>query len=168
MSITIIESCIGNCGREGPVVRRHPGVEGFLCDDCRSFVTIRLIIPSAPVAALSANNRRRGNVWEQRKATAEALEFAQWTIREQYDGPVLPGPFALSLRILWPSGRKGRLPDVDQLGSFCKPVIDALQGIVLADDRQVQRVTFSQERLDKAATQTHYPNGAIVMDLEVM
>lgn len=31
-----IESCIGGCGAEGPVVPRHPAVEGYLCDECRA------------------------------------------------------------------------------------------------------------------------------------
>ncbi len=35
MTRVVIEPCIGGCGKQGPVIPRHPAVEGYLCDACR-------------------------------------------------------------------------------------------------------------------------------------
>ena len=126
--------------------------------------TYRIILSGAPPACLSANNRRKGNVWQQRAATEAEKEAAQWQICEQWPHGLMDQPIDLSVVIGWPKGRKGRLPDVDQLGSFVKPLIDALEGLVIVNDNQIQRVTFQQVRLD-AAGAVHYPDGVVMLDL---
>ena len=31
----VIESCVGECGKTGPVRPGHPALEGYLCPECR-------------------------------------------------------------------------------------------------------------------------------------
>lgn len=131
-------------------------------------MTSRIIIPYAPPAALSVNNRRRGNVWAQRAATEQVLWHALPAVREQWPGDMLTGPLSLTVTVLWPCGRKGKLPDTDTLGSFTKPYVDALEHVAIDNDSQIERVTFTQQRLDRSTTETRYPDGAVVLDLEVL
>ena len=124
----------------------------------------RIILAGAPPASLSANARRRSNYWEQREATRTALEAAQWQIRQQWAHGLMDTAMSLHVLIGWPRGKKGTLPDCNQLASYVKPHIDALEGLVLVNDAQIQQATFEQTRLDAAAA-VHYPDGVVMLDL---
>ncbi len=128
-------------------------------------MTDRLIIPGVPSPALSSNSRSRGNKWTEREATASERAFAAVHARELWIGrPMLTGPLEAVVTLWWPSGR--RRYDVDSLASLCKPYLDGLQGIVMENDSQIQRITYQQGRLDMVG-KIDTPQGRTVIDFRV-
>jgi Holliday junction resolvase RusA-like endonuclease len=124
-----------------------------------------LTIRQAPDVRLSANARRRGNYWEQRAVTSVEKAGAIYELNDQWPSDPLDGDLSLLVRIIWPRGKGGRLPDVDQLGSYVKPHIDALEGLVVHNDDQFRRVAFEQQRADDI-TARYYPAGCVQFVIE--
>ena len=123
--------------------------------------TVTVIVPMAPPAALSPNNRRRGNVWAQREAT-DTLRQAAWAaatkrINFEINAPLfhrwLPGDsphstFVIHEHVIWPKS-KGVLPDPDALPTYCKAALDGIvdAGIIPSDSaKHVVSVTATQEK----------------------
>lgn len=42
--------------------------------------------------------------------------------------------------------------------------VSALEGSLFVNDDQIQRVSYEQTRLDRATTDSLYPDGAVILD----
>jgi Holliday junction resolvase RusA-like endonuclease len=124
-----------------------------------------LTIRQAPDVRLSANARRRGKYWEQHKATDSDKTAAGYEIAAQWPSAPLDGDLSLLVRVIWPKGKRGTLPDTDGLGSYTKGFLDSLNGVVVHDDKQFRRVAFEQQRAD-AVTARYYPQGCVQFVIE--
>lgn len=95
------------------------------------------------------------------EATRYCRDEAGWEARSQWFGAPLVQPVDVIVYVIWPLanslGAERALPDVDGLGSYCKPYMDGLNKIVWKDDRQVQRIMFEQEIVNDDA----WRNGAV-------
>ncbi len=125
----------------------------------------RLVLAMALYPALSPN--ARGHWSKRHKHGRTTRELAGWLAREQRPPHPLTGPLAVTVTIQW-AGRRGRLPDADNALASTKAVLDALTDAqVWIDDRQIERLTVQQERLD-AVGRAQYPSGCLVIDVEAL
>jgi Holliday junction resolvase RusA-like endonuclease len=125
-----------------------------------------LTIRQAPDARLSANKRsKRGGYYGREDATKTQRKDAGYEFQDQWIADPLSGELSLLVRVIWPRGKRGKLPDVDGLGSYVKPLLDAMQGIVVVNDDQFRRVAFEQQRAD-AVTARYYPQGCVQFVIE--
>ena len=125
-------------------------------------VAHRLILSGVPDRKLSPNNRRRMHWASEARLTSQVRDEFGWLLRDHYQGEITASPVQLTVSVIWPRGT--RLGDVDALAAMCKPVLDALQGVVYVDDKQVTSVRYSQARDDTGT----WPDGCTVIDVEVV
>jgi hypothetical protein len=111
-----------------------------------------IVVPMAPASCLSPNGRRRGNVWEQRRATSELREAAWAAVRTDRSWTHFDhGPYSIHEHIVWPKSRK--LVDPDGLTSMCKAAVDGIvdSGLLPGDSaKHIAHISASQERGDDA------------------
>lgn len=123
----------------------------------------RVVIPGVPDPELSPNARVDRRV--RARKVKQWRETAGWAAKAAAPERPLAGPLAVTVTICW-AGKRGRLPDADNVLAMCKPVLDGLTDAhVWHDDSQIDRLSVVQEHLDKD-TRAHYPNGCIVIDIE--
>lgn len=89
---------------------------------------MRCTLPYPPSANRYWRNVR-GRTLKSREARRYAVE-CQWLARAESDGALLQGEVAVTLRLYRPSKR-------GDLDNRIKVVLDALQGVAYADDKQV-------------------------------
>jgi Holliday junction resolvase RusA-like endonuclease len=122
----------------------------------------RVIVPSCPADVLSPNARVH---WSARnRAVREYRALAKYAAMQDGRPVTVLGPVDISVRVLWPARR--RKSDADNALASCKAALDGLVDAgVIGDDRQVQRMSIEQEKLDKAG-RVHWPQGAVIFDIE--
>lgn len=116
------------------------------------------MIPSCPPSALSANNRaKKGRKeWDlAHKSTVDCRTEAGWEAKAQWFNDPITFPIDVIVYVIWP--KSSLTPDIDALGSYCKPYFDGLNKIVWEDDSLVKRVMYEQE----SASDSMWRNGAI-------
>jgi len=99
----------------------------------RESADVRLTIPGQPVPASRPRVTKNGTYIAPRYA--QWLRDARWLARDQYRGPVITGPVQVRIQCFGARANS----DVDNL---IKGPLDALTGIVYADDRQVEYVSL--------------------------
>lgn len=115
----------------------------------------------SPSPKLSPNARRRGNVWEQREATAELREAAHcFALTTRYDDAWQEVEWfgsdcrvTVHEHVIWPRSL-GTLPDPDAIATYCKAALDGIvdAGVIAGDSaKHIAEITVSQEKgQDKA------------------
>ena len=108
-------------------------------------VTIR--VPIDPPAELLPNRRhRRGGFHPGIEAAATVRQIAFHAALPHATATTLAGPVALTVHAGYGHGR--RVPDLDATLAACKPMIDGIVDTrLIADDRQVARITVLHEKL---------------------
>jgi Holliday junction resolvase RusA-like endonuclease len=104
----------------------------------RRSLTVVLPIPSGQ---LGPNGRVH---WRKKHNLFQEAKSAAWVeFHNARTGPTWQGPVHLDL--LWVAQRQQWLPDVDQALARCKAYLDAGQGMVYMNDRQVQVRSIRRE-----------------------
>ncbi len=107
------------------------GQNGRAGGSARAAATFEAIVEGIPVSG--NNERRAARVWKQMVAEAAAPFVGTWRFRERGE--------LSALMVLFHTGSKHC--DTDNIP---KHVLDALQGLVYANDRQISQVVVRQTR----------------------
>jgi len=106
---------------------------------------INLWIPMRPVAQGRSRSTRSGHHFTPAK-TRQAMAYIQATMRQQYQGPALPGP--ISIRFLFgftrpKSNKSAHHTQKPDLSNLIKLVEDAGNGIIWQDDKQIVEYAYA-------------------------
>ena len=117
-----------------------------------------------PDAILGPNRNAKWGYRDKRKAREELQTAAKYAALETARLGRIEGPVRVEACICWPTGRQRM--DLDNLGAMLKGLWDGFTNAELwRDDRQMQSLTVTQERLDKPGNAS-WPGGCVVVDIE--
>ena len=106
----------------------------------------KLTLPWPILASSNSRNTRlggRGHGWEYKRSLKLVHEFARFSLPGRRKFPVIPeGPVAMTL-VFFPPDRRRR-----DVHNYLKGLLDALQGVIYADDYQIQSLSIYREEPD--------------------
>lgn len=113
-------------------------------------MTARIVIitvPMSPASEMFPNRRhRRGGLYPGIEAAATSRTVAMVAARNLSVAATIAGPVELTIHAAY--GYKRVTPDLDATISAVKPFVDGIVDAgILADDRQIVRITATHEKL---------------------